>query len=105
MPLPADKEISFRQFEAIGDLNKGIDSLLSLLLFPEISAKKAVGAVAFAAYPPPQLVKLGQTEALGIFYEHNRSLWHIHSYLYHRGGNKNIHSIAPELFHNLGFLN
>jgi hypothetical protein len=82
-------QIHLGDFKAVMAVHQHLQPLTGQGLAAVVD-QQAVGCRRPAPHPAPQLVQLGQPEALGMFDHHHARLRHVHPHLHHRGGYQHL---------------
>ena len=96
-------QVFFRNFKAVVCLTKGLQAALGLRILI-LAEQDAEAFILATAYPASQLMKLGKTEPVCIFDDHQGGIWHIHAHLHHGGSHQNICPSMGEGTHNFFFF-
>ena len=98
LPRPSELQILRGDMEAVIGLVQNFQPFHGFRLLVRAD-EDAVALVLPAAHPPPELMKLGQAEALRVLHHHHSGVGHIDPHLYDRGGHQYIDGMLRELVH------
>ena len=95
----AELEVGFGYTEAVVGCHHDIHSFACIGRHLRRGEQYAITLVCPTPYSASELVQLTQPKALRIFYNHHRSVRHVHTYLYHRRGYQDLRLAAHKPLH------
>ena len=99
-PRAPEEEIFLGKEESVLDLRHEPHAEPGRLI-PAVRVKNAVGLRAAAAHAPPELVELGQAEAVRAVHEHDDRVRHVHAHFDDARRHEELYPARPEVIHDL----